>query len=149
MTTDVLLVELRERGYRCSQRTLRRYLSQARQAAPAAAPPAPILSARQITGWIMRPDDKLDEADRSGLKTAYAACPELAALTELAHGLNQLVRTRGGARLEEWISKATSSPFPDVRGFAEGLYGHFDAFKAGLTLEWSSGKAEGNITRVR
>jgi hypothetical protein len=28
------------------------------------------------------------------------------------------------------------------------LYGDFDAVKAGLTLQWSSGKVEGNVTRV-
>lgn len=80
---------------------------------------------------------------------SHAACPELTALTELAHEFNDLVRTRGGARLEEWINRATDSPFPELRGFANGLYGDFDAVKAGLTLQWSSGKVEGNVTGVK
>ena len=148
-STDRLFQELRQRGYHGSLRTLREYLAQIRRQVPKAPPPPPVPSARQITAWIMRPDDKLDETDRLGLKSACAKCPELAALTDLAHGFNELVRTRGGARLEEWINQATDSPFPELRGFARGLYGDFDAVKAGLTLHWSSGKVEGNVTRVK
>lgn len=144
-----LLDEIRARGYRGSLRTLREYLAGVRRQASKPAPPPPVPSARQITAWIMRPAEKLDDADRLALKTACAACPELAALAELAHGFNELVRTRGGARLEEWINTATASSFPEVRGFAKGLYGDFDAVKAGLTIEWSSGKVEGNVTRVK
>jgi hypothetical protein len=143
-----LLKEIRARGYHGSLRTLRQYLAGLRRRASKPAPPPPVPSARQLTSWIMRPDEKLDDADRLGLKTACAACPELAALTELAHGFNELVRTRGGARLEEWVNKAAASPFSELRGFAKGLYGDFDAVKAGLTLQWSSGKVEGNVTRV-
>lgn len=148
-STDTLFQQLRQRGYRGSLRTLREYLAQIRREIPKAPPPPPVASARQITAWIMRPDDKLDDTDQLGLNSACAACPELAALTELAHGFNELVRTRGGARLEEWINQATDSPFPELRGFAKGLYGDFDAVKAGLTLQWSSGKVEGNVTRVK
>lgn len=148
-STDTLWQEVRQRGYRGSLRTLREYLAQIRRHIPKAPSPPPVPSARQITAWIMRPDDKLDDTDRLGLKSACAACPELAALTELAHGFNELVRTRGGARLEEWINQATGSSFPEVRGFAKGLYGDFDAVRAGLTLQWSSGKVEGNVTRIK
>jgi hypothetical protein len=34
-------------------------------------------------------------------------------------------------------------------GHSHRTPGDFDAVKAGLTLEWSSGKVEGNITRVK
>jgi transposase len=122
--------------------TLREYLAGLRRQASTPAPP-PVPSARRRTSWIMRPDEKLDDTDRLGLKTACAACPDLAALTELAHWCNELVRTLGPARLEEWINRAAASPFPEVRGFAKGLYGDFDAVEAGLTLQWSSGRGRG------
>jgi transposase len=67
----------------------------------------------------------------------------------LAHGFNELVRTHGGARLEEWINSAVSGPFPEVRGFAQGGYGDFDAVNVGLPHEWSFGKVESNVTRVK
>lgn len=144
-----LLAEIRTRGYRGSLRTLREYLAGIRRRAHKPPPPPRVPSTRQLTAWIMRPGHKLNQTDRLGLKTACAACPELATLTELAHGFNEMVRTRGGAHLEEWIRKATASAFPELRGFAKGLYDDFDAVKAGLTLEWNSGKVEGNVTRVK
>lgn len=106
-------------------------------------------SAREITAWIMRPHHKLDETDRLALKDACARCPDLTALTELAHGFAALVRSRGGAHLEAWINKAVDSPFPEIRSFANGLYSDFDAVKAGLSMQWNSGRVEGHVNRVK
>jgi transposase len=144
----VLYAEIRARGYRGGERTLRRYLVQIRGHDQPPSPPA-VPSARQITAWIMRPDAKLTDDDRTGLKNACARCPELAAVTDLAHGFNNLVRHRRGDQLEAWINHAEHRPFPEIRGFATGLRSDFDAVKAGLTHHWSSGAVEGNINRVK
>jgi transposase len=55
--TSVLYAEIRARGYRGGERTLRRFLVQVRgrEQQPPTAPP--VASARQLTTWIMRPDD--------------------------------------------------------------------------------------------
>jgi len=106
-------------------------------------------SARQITAWIMRPDGTLSDDDRTALKDARTACPDLHLLTDLAHGFNALVRDRGGARLHAWIDRAAHSPFLELRGFATGLLNDLDAVIAGLTLPYSSGAVEGNINRVK
>jgi hypothetical protein len=86
---------------------------------------------------------------RTGLKDACTRCPDLAALTDLAHGFNTLVRQRGGHQLEAWINQAAQSSFAEVRGFATGLRSDFDAVRTGLTQQWSSGAVEGNINRVK
>ncbi|WP_455357016.1 transposase [Streptomyces sp. SYSU K217416] len=36
-----------------------------------------------------------------------------------------------------------------LRSLARGLRQDFDAVTAGLTLEWSSGRVEGNVNRVK
>jgi transposase len=97
----------------------------------------------------MRPDDKLSDDDRAGLKDARARCADLDTLTELAHGFNRLVRERRGQQLQDWIDKATQSPFSQIRGFATGLLNDFDAVRAGLTQPWSSGTVEGTINRIK
>jgi transposase len=70
------------------------------------------------------------------------------ALTTVAHSFNQLVRERGGRHLEQWINQASTSDFPEIRGFVAGLLRDFDAVRAGLTHHWSSGAVEGNVNRI-
>ena len=142
----MLYEEIRGRGYRGALRTLQRFMIGIRSSGQPTAPP--VAAARHITAWIMRPDDKLTDDDRVGLKDARARCADLGTLTELAHGFNDLVRQRRGAELETWINQAAQGPFPEVRGFATGLLSDFDAVRAGLTQHWSSGAVEGNINRV-
>ena len=147
--TTVLLNEIRARGYRGGQRTLRRWLIDVRGHVQTPPAPPPVPSSRTITGWIMRPADKLNEEDTTALKDACVRCPDLAAITELAHGFTNLVRNRQGAHLEEWITTACAGPIPEICGFAAGLRKDFDAIKAGLTLTWSSGAVEGTINRIK
>ncbi len=147
--TTVLLQEIIARGYRGGERTLRRWLIDARehQHKPPAPPPPP--ASRAITGWIMRPTDKLNEDDTAALKDACTRCPDIATITELAHGFTRLVRHRTGAQLEDWITQAVAGPVSEIRAFANGLRKDFDAVKAGLTLTWSSGAVEGAVNRVK
>lgn len=142
-----LYTEIRDRGYHGTLRTLQRFLTQT--GGITRPPPPPVPAARHLTAWIMRPHHKLTDDDRLGLKQARADCPDLDALTDLAHGFNHLVRDRRGDQLEEWIKQAIECSFPEIRGFAAGLLNDFDAVRAGLTQPWSSGAVEGNVNRVK
>ena len=143
-----LYTEIRDRGYKGTLRTLQRFLVHIRGTARQPAPP-PVPAARHITAWIMRPDGKLTDDDRLRLKDARTRCTDLDMLTRLAHGFNRLVRERRGQHLEEWINEATRSSFPEVRGFATGLFSDYDAVRAGLTQPWSSGAVEGAVNRIK
>jgi transposase len=145
--TSLLLQEITARGYRGGERTLRRWLIDARQQKPPAPPPPP--TSRTITGWIMRPAEKLNEDDTAALKQAHSRCLDIAAITELAHGFTYLVRERAGTQLEDWIEHAAASAYPEIRAFANGLRKDFDAVRAGLTLTWSSGAVEGQVNRIK
>jgi transposase len=147
--TSVLLREIRARGYRGGERTLRRWLIDARGHLQKPPTPPPVPSSRTITGWIMRPAENLNEDDTTAIKDACTRCADIAAITELAHGFTQLVRQRQGTQLEDWITKACAGPIAEIRGFANGLRKDFDAVKAGLTLARSSGAVEGAVNRVK
>ena len=147
--TSVLLQEISARGYRGGERTLRRWLIDARQHLEKPPAPPPVPASRTITGWIMRPSDRLNEDDTAALKDACTRCPDIAAITELAHGFTHLVRQRGGTQLDDWIAKASAGPVKEIRGFAGGLRKDYDAVKAGLTLAWSSGAVEGTVNRIK
>jgi transposase len=70
-----------------------------------------------------------------------------------AHGLTQgfltLVRERRGSDLEAWITAATDCGIDALARFARGLQEDPAAVTAGLTLAWSNGPVEGQITRLK
>jgi transposase len=147
--TNQLLSEIRGRGYQGAERTLRRWLISVRgRDTPAPVPPAPP-STRDITGWIMRPIDKLTEEHRAELERLCGLCPDLAAIRDLARGFTDLVRTRGGDRLTAWVEQAEHSTITEIRSFAKGLRPDWDAVRAGLTMSWNSGAVEGSVNRIK
>ncbi|WP_240509363.1 ISL3 family transposase [Streptomyces agglomeratus] len=51
--------------------------------------------------------------------------------------------------LDKWLSDAERTGLKPLRSLARGLRQDLEAVTAGLTLEWSSGKVEGNVNRVK
>jgi transposase len=70
-----------------------------------------------------------------------------------AHALSQaflaIVRERRGKDLEAWITAATASGIDTLARFGRGLQEDLAAVSAGLTLSWSNGPVEGQITRLK
>ncbi|GGN94039.1 ISL3 family transposase [Actinoplanes lobatus] len=147
--TNQLLAEIRTQGYTGSERTLRRCLISVRGSNAAVAPPPPIPKAREITGRIMRPTSKLTSEDQEQLQRLCELCPDLSTIRDLAHGFTDLLRTRGGDRLEAWVTRAEQESIPQIRSFANGLRRDRTAVTAGLTTSWSSGPVEGAVNRIK
>lgn len=61
----------------------------------------------------------------------------------------QMMTERRGSELESWLTRAENTGLKPLQSLARGLRQDFDAVTAGLTLEWNSGKVEGNINRVK
>jgi transposase len=70
-----------------------------------------------------------------------------------AHGLSQaflaMVRERRGADLEAWMAETMHSGIEELARFARGLQEDLTVVTAGLTLDWSNGPVEGQITRQK
>lgn len=147
-STNQLFDEIRERGFRGSMRTLRRHTAQLRAALTTPEPP-PAPKARDIVGWIVRNPDNLTDDDRTGLADACDRCDELATTRDLVADFAKMACHLGGAKLEEWVSTAENGPVRELRSFASGLRKDWQAVTAGLTLPYSSGAVEGNVTRIK
>jgi len=59
-----------------------------------------------------------------------------------------IVREHRGRDLEAWITAATDSGIGALARFARGRQEDLAAIQAGLTLAWSNGPVEGQITRL-
>ncbi|MEV7783758.1 ISL3 family transposase [Kitasatospora sp. NPDC088351] len=114
-------------------------------------PPAPRSAPRprRILKWIttrpaaLRPDEALD------LKEILAACPELEAATRHVRGFAEMMTNLRGHELPDWINNVQRDNLPAIRAFAQGLEYDKEAVTAGLSLPWSSGQVEGQVTRVK
>jgi len=144
-----LTTQITALGYQGSGKTVRRYLQPFRASltAPAPVPVAP--SIRQVTGWLTRHPDSLDEDERLQRKAILTRSPALAATARHVSEFAQMLTGRHGDRLQDWITDVASTDAPPLRSFANGLRHDLDAVTAGLTTDYSSGAVEGTVNRIK
>jgi transposase len=150
--------EIRALGFAHSARTVCRFITQLRRASergyapgvhtsPYTRPRGP--SARAVSFVMVCPAaHRSDDAQRY-----LAQLCEMDADIARAYGLSQaflaMVRERRGTDLEAWIAEAMHSEIEVLARFARGLREDLTAVTAGLTLPWSNGPVEGQITRLK
>jgi transposase len=144
-----LTTEITALGYRGSRQTVRRHLHPLRDGRPAppARPVAPTV--REVTGWILRRPESLDVDEQVRLKQVLAHCPELDAAAAHVSGFADMMCGRRGDRLDDWMAAVEAADLPELHRFTFGLRRDYDAVRAGLTLEHSSGRVEGTVNKVK
>ena len=73
----------------------------------------------------------------------------VATVYPLAQRFLCLVRQRSVDALDSWLADCAGSGVPDLANFAQGLQQDDAAVRAALTLPWSTGPVEGQITRLK
>ena len=63
--------------------------------------------------------------------------------------MSQMVKQRQVRRLDPWLARAQQSSSVELRGFASGIKRDYAAVTAALSLPWSQGQVEGQITRLK
>ncbi|MFF7888252.1 ISL3 family transposase [Streptomyces sp. NPDC020794] len=137
-----------ERGFSGGYSTLSRYVRTLRDGTAVPAP-APVPSPRTISGWIMQPRERLSPRQAAELERVRLACPDITEACNLARAFTDLVRSRRGHLLTEWIRQGERCGQPSIRSFASFLRQDLHAVTAGLTLAYSSGVVEGHVCRVK
>jgi transposase len=155
--------ELQQRGYPGSYPTVARYVQRLRQAqgqVPRPRPPRPslpvvaeprrpLLTARQAAWLVVQRAESRSEEATQPLAQLRAQHVEVAEAIDLAQDFAQLVRQRYPQALEPWLARAAKSAVGAFQRFAKGLRDDYEAVKAGVTLPWSNGPVEGQITRLK
>ena len=145
-----LHAELQAQGWKGSVQAVRRYVRPFRQLA-AAPPPAPAMpKTRQITRWLLSRPANLEPDEQAQLAAIRARCPHLNALAAHVTSFAEMMTHRSGEQeLEGWLAAVEADDQPHLRSFATGIRRDLHAVTAGLTLPYSSGAVEGNVTRIK
>jgi transposase len=91
----------------------------------------------------------LPEHERGHLQDLLAARPHLTTLAEHVRAFAELLTTRRGNDLEDWMSAVQESDLPALHTFVRGLRKDLDAVVAGLSLPYTNGPIEGTNTKFK
>lgn len=154
--------ELQPRGYDGGCTILRTFVAELRaksgmpmRSRTASARPLPatairtVPSSRRLAWMSTQPITALDEKqqhERAALLTVNSTV--MTAVT-LAHNFATMVRERRGDALEGWLNAAAHSGIAALRSLANGIRADLDAVRAALRLEWSNGRTEGCVNRLK
>jgi transposase len=75
--------------------------------------------------------------------------PEIGRTVTLFEWFAHILRNRKSEQLEEWMAGAEGIGIIDMKGFVAKLCQDLDAVLAGLTLSWSQGQTEGQVTKLK
>jgi transposase len=68
---------------------------------------------------------------------------------ELVQQFTQMLRTRTGEQLDDWLSHVRTSKIRELQGFVAGVERDKEAVKADLTLPFSNGIVEGKVNKLK
>jgi transposase len=152
----VLWREIRAQGFAHSVSNVQRFVAQLRREGPPPADrprtalttahgPPPRLVASLV---LRRPEQRTDE-QRAYLALLRAEDAAIAAAVEVAEDFLVMLRRREGERLGAWLEAAEASGIDEVKRFAAKPRTDQEAVQAGLTLRWSNGQTEGQVTKLK
>jgi transposase len=144
-----LTKELKAQGYTGSDQTVRRYLRPFRHGRPAPPPGPTPPTVREVTGWILRRPEALDDHEQTRLQEILARSRHLEAASGHVAAFAEIMSGRHGDQLADWIGKVEADELPDLHSFVAGVRRDRQAVTNGLTLPYSSGAVEGNVNRIK
>ena len=138
---------LTARGFRGSLRVVGEWATRKRRAEKADAENLQrIPSARTIARLMTIGQDTLSKAETVTVAAIEAGVPTLAEAREIIAEFHVMIRSKNAADLTSWIERARTSL---VASFGNGVIRDEAAARAAITLPWSNGQTEGQITRLK
>jgi transposase len=113
-----------------------------------APPPPRRVSARQASWWFVIPPEQLTDAQRVLLERVCQTTVDLRELYQLGQEFALMVKQRQPRRLDSWLRRVGQSASTDLHGFASGIKRDYPAVKMALSVAWSQGQVEGQVTRL-
>lgn len=105
-------------------------------------------SARRLVWLLLKGESELG-SDEQQLRLLLLQEPIVATGHALAQRFLEMVRQRNEATLDSWLKDCLTSGIREMANFASGLQQDEAAVRAALSLPWSTGQVEGQITRLK
>ncbi len=115
---------------------------------PHGSPPQP-LRPRRVASIIMQRGEERRAEDQQLVAAVAAACPDVGRAFALCQQFLHLLRERRPADLEAWLAEAAACGIVGLKRFAAGVKRDLAAVQAALTLPYSNGQTEGQVTRLK
>jgi transposase len=90
--------------------------------------------------------DEIDVTERAFVTALITGSPGLARIIEVARAFRAMVRDQRVRDLDGWLMAAADTA---LTGFAEGIKRDLAAVRAALSLPWSTGPVEGQISKLK
>jgi transposase len=150
-----LYQELKEQGFSGTPQTVYRFLRRLRGQLPlvqaVSAPPTPVQAvvAKEAVWLFVRDPEKLDETEQRTLAAICQASDTAKTLYQLVQEFRQMLHTRSGEKLDDWLEKVRASHIRELQSFVSGVERDKAAVVAGLTLLQSNGVVEGKVNKLK
>lgn len=111
--------------------------------------PAPSPSPRQVRWWLLQTPEELAVDQVAYLARLRAQCPAVATAQVVAQEFGRIVRERDRAAYDRWLATAEACGVAELSAVAIHMRRDYAAIVAGLTLPWSQGQTEGQVTKLK
>jgi transposase len=152
-TASVLWREIQVQGFGGSASLVRKFITPLR--ATSQVPTKAQVKARPtysipdlVFSVLRRPQDR-PQAQASLVAQLQQVAPALQTACALTEAFVAMVRDRAANRLDEWLTQAEQSEFPEFHTFVRGLRRDLAAVRAGLELSENNGLTEGHVNRLK
>ncbi len=142
--------EIRARGYPGTSKQVSSWMKQRKAWAAGDGPivGARLPSPRQLA-WLLVKSPRHLEAPEWALLRYLRQHPVLLTVHGLARRFVVMVRRQQPTWLDPWLASSHASGIAEVVQFAAGIERDYAAVRAALSLPWSNGQTEGQITRLK
>ena len=97
----------------------------------------------------MKDDSELQDEERAQLHSLFEGSPKLWEIYQLTQTFQQMISQQLSERLDAWLEQMENCGVKKLQNFAWGLRQDYDAVKAALVYDWSSGQVEGQVNRLK
>lgn len=106
-------------------------------------------SARLAT-WLLAGDrNRLNEGQAAFTEHLLAACSDVKIGQHLVVEFQRMLRERDSDSFDGWLASIDANPIPEFTAFAAGLRRDEAAIRAAMSLPYSNGQVEGQVTRLK